>query len=144
MIKKIFNLIKTISTSHMMIKSFDYGDAFSIQKAGNDLHPLFYLEFPFQINFFQGSKEVSFTYFISDIPAEGQQDDISLLSKIEEINDNIISRLQLRRYNEFEEITSVSSVTLNEWQGDNCVAISTEVTMRVTRDANNCEAPFNI
>lgn len=142
MIIEIFNLMKTIATSHNMINSFNHGDSFNIDKDGGVIHPEFYLEFPFNIPYDKSVKDITFSYYISDIPSEGQEDDINLMNKIEIINDDILTFLDLKDFAEFDELISTNSITFNEWQGDNCVAIRTDITLRIKRKSNNCLAPF--
>jgi hypothetical protein len=134
--------MKTIALSHNMINGFKHGDSFNIQKDGEDLHPQFYLEYPFNIPYDKAVKDITFAYYISDIPSEGQEDDINLLNKLEQINDDILTFLDLKEFAEFDVLVSANSITFNEWQGDNCVAIRTDITLRLKRTSNNCLAPF--
>lgn len=145
MIIEIFNLMKTIANSHNMINSFNYGDKFAIDKTGEAIHPEFYLEDTFNISnneSNEGVVNVSFAYYISDIPEQGQQDDISLTNKIAIINDDILAFLQLKQFAEFNRLLNWNSITMKEWQGDNCVVIRTELTLVVDRTSNNCLSPF--
>jgi len=142
MILEIFNKFKQIATSHLMIKSFNYGDNFVIQKTGENLYPNVFLEFPFTLNYDKSFVDISFTYYVSEIPSDSQFDDINLLNKIEQINNDILMKMELNNYNEFENVNSVNSLTLNEWMGDKVVSIRTEISLRVLRIQNNCEAPF--
>lgn len=142
MILEIFNLIKTISTNHLMVKSFNYGDGYNLDKVGDEEVVQFYLEYPFNIQYVGSKKTISFSYYLLDIPNEGQSDDIELLSKLEQINEDILMRLQLREYEEFQTIENINSLTLNEFQGNNSVAIRTEITLSVVRDSNSCFAPW--
>lgn len=139
MIKELFNSIKEIVDSHKLIYSFNYGDVFSIQSNGDDLHPQFYLEYPFTITYGNNIKDISFTYTISDIPSEDGSDEIELLNKLEEINENILARIF---FNDIYTITNSSSITLNEWEDNKCVAIRTDITLRIERSLNNCLAPM--
>lgn len=147
MIIELINLFKRIADSHSMIYSFDKGDMFSIDKTGEALHPELYLETTFNINNDLSTKQyktVSFTYYLSDIPSEGQEDADILLSKIEQINEDITMTLQLKDFIEFSELLSYNSITLKEWNGDNCVAIRTELSFRILRTGNLCLAPIII
>jgi|SRR6478735_7110175 len=142
MLKKLIEKIKEISLSHLMIKSFMYGDNFNIQKDGELEYPNFYVEYPFNIIYNKNYKEISFSFFIADIPEEGQTDDLSLISKLEQINDDILMKLDLNDYDEFGEILNINSITLNEWMGDRVVAVRTDITFKLLRNLDNCQAPF--
>ena len=144
MLLSLVNLFRTLSTQHLMLQSFAYGDSFNIQKAGEDIHPQLYVEYPFTITYNVGYKDVAMTYYLSDIPGEAQFDDVALLDKIEQINEDLLLRLQLLSYEEFSEVVSINALTLNQWQGDDCVAIRTEITFRIARNSNSCNAPFNV
>lgn len=139
MLKELYNSFKTLVSYHALIASFKSGDIFSIQSNGDDLHPQLYLEYPFRIDYLNNTKDISFTYTISDIPSEDGSDEIELLSKLEEINENIIARIF---FNEDYGVQSVSSITLNEWEDNKCVAIRTDITLRIERSLNNCLAPM--
>ncbi len=142
MIKEIINNLKELSLSHMMIKSFEKGDSFTIQKTGETLYPSVFLEYPFNIVYTKGSKTITFAYYIIDLPSEGYQDDVELMDKVEQINDDLLMRMELLDYDWFHQVTNSNSITLTEWEGDNTIAIRTDITLTVDRDYNNCEAPF--
>lgn len=145
MIQQIFNGFQALALSHLMVKSFEYGDSFQIQKTGETQYPNVFLEYPFSIGYTPrvGSKTVTFAFYVTEIPLEGYSDDIALLNKVEEINDNILQRMDLKTFSWFQEVVSISSITLDEWMGDNCVSIRTEITLRVDRRGNDCENPFS-
>ena len=142
MIQEIHDNLKALALSHLMVKSFEYGDSFTIEKTGETLYPNFFLEYPFSVVYTKGSKDVSFSWYIVDLPSEGYTDDISLLNKVEQINEDILSRLYLQDFEYFEIINSSNALTFTEFMGDNTIAIRTDISLRVLRSANNCEAPF--
>lgn len=143
MIKEITNLFRTISSKHKMINTFSVGDIFDVQKTGNDLHVQLFLELPISIDYSNTSKSVSFSYYLSDIPSEKYDDQINILNRLELINDDILGYIALKEPSEFVfEISNINSLTLTEWMGDNCVAIKTDVTLKILRDLDNCLTPF--
>ena len=74
MLKEIVNGMETLALSHLMIKSFEYGDSFNIQKNGETTYPSMYLEYPFNIVYSEATKTVSFSFYIVDLPSEDYDD----------------------------------------------------------------------
>lgn len=140
MIKELVNYLKNVSTSHLMIKSFEYGDSFNIEKNGETSYPNIFLEYPFNLVYSKGFKDITFSFYVVDLPTEGYTDDIELLNKVEQINEDILTRIYLQ--DEYQ-IISTNSLTFTEWMSDNTIAIRTDITFRVSRTSNNCEAPFS-
>lgn len=142
MIQEVTDLFKNISERHQMLKSFLCDNIFEVQKSGDDLHPQLFLETPFSITYTTTAKDISFAFYITDIPSELADDKTMLLSKVEQINDDILAFLQLSTELDYLEVININSLTLDEWMGDNCVAIRTDITLRFLRDINRCFTPF--
>jgi len=141
MIKELVNKLIEVAESHLMIKSTGYGDNWDIQKSEN-LYPNFFIEWPFNITYENSVKRVSLSWYITDLPGEDQKDCLDLLNKVEQINEDILIRLTLGSYGEWNSIGSLNAVTLTEWMGDNVVGIRQEITFNILRTSNNCESPF--
>lgn len=142
MIKELENYIEQVALNNQMIASFKKGDQFEIERNGDDKYPLFFLEDSYDISYIDGSKEITLTYYIAELPAQDYFDKSELLNKIEIINDNILQWLKLKKNNVYESITNTKSITDSQWMSDDTVVIITDITFRFKRNMNNCDSTF--
>lgn len=146
MIQEIFNLLKNYSEKHKVIKSFQFGDSFNKEKTGEDIYPLLFLEYPFNITYNKNFKDISFAYYIIDQPKNSNSDSyesIQLMNKIEILNDILLIKLQLNDFEDFEDLITSNSLTYTEFENDLTVAIRTDLSIRVLRNINSCLDPIN-
>lgn len=144
MIKNIHNMLKELALSHKMIKSFEYNDSFEIQKTGEDLYPLFFVEDNSDtITYEKGLKNYNLTYYIIELPNESYEDYLELKNKIEIINDDILQYLILKDSDDYNSISNINSIFIKQWMSDSSITIRTELTFQILNNKNLCDSPFN-
>lgn len=143
MIKKIYELFKDISESHLFIKTFKYEDMFEFQKSESIEYPMMILENGNNsINYNKGVTSITLSFYILDLPSESYEDYLEIINKTEEILYDVILKLDLTK-NTFYETSNINSIEFKEWNSNNVAGWRTDVTFKILKtDRTLCQAPI--